>query len=356
MRIRIAPLFMLVLAVFTAEAQAYSTLFVFGDSLSDNGNNALLLPAATFPQNTAPFNQDAPAPLVAVSTYAGSNNYSNGPVWTDYLASSLGLALTPSLAGGNNFAFGGARSGAIGVSDDPGLVPTLIDQANTAVSRNGGVLPGDALYAVWGGGNDIRALGAEFGAGLVSPDATVRQQAFDAIGAGIARSIQNLTITLGTLANAGARDFLILNLPDLGLTPIARFLENGAPGTRDLLSGLSAGFNQHLAELLGLATGTPGFTFSFLDVFALNHAAVDNPAPGANVIDACTAQNAFNGCTDPENFVYWDGVHPTTVTHQVIANAALAALPAAVPVPASLPLAIGAVAMLAGLSRRRRAA
>ena len=94
---------------------------------------------------------------------------------------------------------------------------------------------------------------------------------------------------------------------------------------------------------------------NLLDAFALKRAAIDNPAPGANVTDACTSQNDFTACSNPDSFVYWDGVHPTTATHQVIAAAALNALQP-VPVPASLPLAVGGMLMLRGVARRRRAA
>jgi len=355
MRSRLHVLMVLLLAVFTAQAQAYSALFVLGDSLSDNGNNALTLPAFGIPQTSAPFNANAPGPLVPVGSYADSDNYSNGPVWVDYLANSLGLPLLPSEALGTNFAFGGARTGAIGVSDDPGLTPPLVQQAQFAVAGSLGTLPSDALYVVWGGGNDVRALGEEFGAGLFSSDDTVRLASIAALTGGIDASIANITATLSTLADAGARNFLIPNLPDLGLTPAARFLENIAPGTREVLSGLSGLFNAKLANLLAGAEGVDGFTLTLLDVFALNHAVVDNPAPGINATEACTSQNAFAGCADAQNFVYWDGVHPTTATHQVIANAALAALQP-VPVPASLPLAVAGVAMLAGVARRRRAA
>ena len=356
MRNRCAYLVVLMLAVFTAQAQAYSTLFVFGDSLSDNGNNALALPGFGIPQTVAPFKEgDSPAPLVPVGTYVGSNNYSNGPVWADYLANSLGLTLTPSLAGGNNFAFGGARTGALGLPDDPGPTPPLSTQAQIAVARGFGVLPSDALYVVWGGGNDIRALGAAFGPDLAAADELLRQQAAASLVSGIQTSITNLTGTLGTLFSAGARDFLIPNLPDIGITPIARFLNTVAPGTSDVLTGLTLMFNGKLTELLNGAQTVPGLSITGLDIFGLNHAAVDNPLPGVNVSEACTSQNAFTGCSDPTTFVYWDGVHPTTTTHQQIANFALNALQP-VPVPASLPLALGGVVMLAGLARRRRAA
>lgn len=150
MRNHLASLFALLLMVCAAQAQAYSSMFVFGDSLSDDGNNAVLLPSLLIPQTTAPFTQDFPAPVIAVGTYAGSNNYSNGPVWADYLAGALGLPLGPSLLGGNNYAFGGARTGLIGTADDNDIrPPNLQVQAASAVTDNGGVLPGDALYAVW---------------------------------------------------------------------------------------------------------------------------------------------------------------------------------------------------------------
>lgn len=111
----------------------------------------------------------------------------------ELLANSLGLPLAPSLLGGNNFAFGGARTGSIGVSDDPGPVPSLILQAQTAVARGLGPQPGDALYVVWGGGNDLRALGAEFGAGLLSPDPLVAAQAAGALQNGIAASASTIS-------------------------------------------------------------------------------------------------------------------------------------------------------------------
>ncbi|MCC6707309.1 MAG: SGNH/GDSL hydrolase family protein [Gammaproteobacteria bacterium] len=358
MRNHLASLFALLLMVCAAQAQAYSSMFVFGDSLSDDGNNAVLLPSLLIPQTTAPFTQDFPAPVIAVGTYAGSNNYSNGPVWADYLAGALGLPLGPSLLGGNNYAFGGARTGLIGTADDNDIrPPNLQVQAASAVTDNGGVLPGDALYAVWGGANDIRALGAQYGSGLSSLDPLVVQQSNLGLTNGISASLNNLFQTLSTLAGAGARDFLLLSLPDLGLTPAARFFETPLPGTQALLTGLSSAYNQSLGDLANFVNSAPGYTLTLLDVFALNHAAVDNPAPGANVTEACTSQNAFTGCTDPENFLYWDGVHPTTATHQVIAAAALNALqPAPVPLPASLPLAVGGMVMLLGVARRRRAA
>ena len=69
----------------------YSSMFVFGDSLSDGGN-AFLRTGGLYP----------PPPY--------AQRISNGPVAVEYLATMLGVPLTPSLAGGTNCAVGGAAT------------------------------------------------------------------------------------------------------------------------------------------------------------------------------------------------------------------------------------------------------
>jgi phospholipase/lecithinase/hemolysin len=69
----------------------YSSIFVFGDSLSDGGN-AFLRTGGLYP----------PAPYV--------QRISNGPVAVEYLAARLGVPPAPSLAGGTHYAVGGAAA------------------------------------------------------------------------------------------------------------------------------------------------------------------------------------------------------------------------------------------------------
>ena len=83
------------LAAAAAPAHAYTAIYSFGDSLSDVGND-FSAPAAPSP----------PPPYFA-------GRFSNGPNWLDDLAAYYGVGpLLPSLAGGTDYAFGGARSGA----------------------------------------------------------------------------------------------------------------------------------------------------------------------------------------------------------------------------------------------------
>ena len=95
-----------------AQALPYSNLVFFGDSLSDTGNVLSLTTAFAPP----PFPNFPGAP----------GRFSNGPVWTEYLASGLGFASASNPSnllftgtsvvpigppGGQNFSYGGARTG-----------------------------------------------------------------------------------------------------------------------------------------------------------------------------------------------------------------------------------------------------
>src|SRR5271154_6437922 len=84
--------------LYTLPASAYSTIFAFGDSLSDAGN-ASIISAGSNP----------PSP-----PYVGGH-FSNGPTWVEDLSVGLGLGgLKPSLAGGTDFAIGGATTADLG--------------------------------------------------------------------------------------------------------------------------------------------------------------------------------------------------------------------------------------------------
>ena len=109
----------------------YSNLYVFGDSISDSGNNALVLAPNVTP---VPISGNS---FIPTFPYA-SGTYSNGPVWAQTLATMLGLSATPSLLGGTDYAFGGAQTGT-------GLVPPGLEtQAAVFLSAHRGVAPGDA--------------------------------------------------------------------------------------------------------------------------------------------------------------------------------------------------------------------
>jgi len=149
----------------------YSNLFVFGDSLSDSGNNAVVLAPNVTP---VPISGNS---FIATFPYA-SGRYTNAQVWAQILASSLGLSANPSLLGGTDYAFGGALTGPLTPNPFPsGLLnpfpPSLETQAAFFLSQHGPVIPSDALYVVEGGGENARAaLDVASGCGATWPAST----------------------------------------------------------------------------------------------------------------------------------------------------------------------------------------
>lgn len=327
--------FALTLLAGTQAYAAFGGLYAFGDSLTDSGNVAALGLFEPFPYVN----------LVPGGAYP-SGTFSNGAVWSEILAGSLGLPLTPSFAGGTNFAVGGAKTGALpsvgfapGAFDFPVYDPTF-GQSNFAAGL-AGALPSDGLYVLNGGGNDIREALTFVGGG------GAQANAFDAM----TEAVDNLMNAVGVLAQDGATTFAVSNLPDVSFAPAIQASGGAAVG---LANALVLDFNMKLAtEIPVIEAANPGIDITLLDTFSLFDAIL--AAPGAfgftNTTDPCTLQNGGTGCADPSQYVFWDGLHPTSAVQQLTADAAFAAV---VPVPAAVWLFGTALAAL-GAARRRAA-
>jgi phospholipase/lecithinase/hemolysin len=293
----------LLLAPVVVSAGPITATYVVGDSLSDSGN-AFIGSAGTFP----------PPPYAMRA--------SNGPVAVEYLAQALGLALSPALAGGTNYAVFGATTGTLNA-----LLPSdtgMLSQAAFLAMSMPAIGPDD-LFVVWGGPNDFLA------------DQTT-MTADDAVA--------NLQTIIGGLYALGARNFLVPNMPDLSLTPFAAGL---SPLQRFGLQQLTAYFNSGLSLMLN-SLMLPGAGITPFDAFSLLHQIA--AAPGAfgftNATEAC-----FNGvsvCAQPDQYLFWDNFHPTTAAHALIGSAFADAV-APVPEPATIALfGLG----VAAVARRRR--
>ena len=284
---------MLLAFTLTASADTYSAVFVYGDSLSDNGN---LFAATGIP----------PAPYF-------NGRFSNGPVAVEQLAAQLGAPLF-------DFAWGGATTGVGnqgdgGTQTSPGafgLPGMLVELATYPVPA---VLIPSSLFVVWGGANDFEIAG--------SP--TVAAGNIDAI--------------VATLQAAGATHILVPGLPDLGLTP-----EFYGSAAATLYS------NQFNAALQGsLPSGATYFdTFGFLNGVEANPAAYGITNLTTPCFDGTTV------CANPSQFLFWDGIHPTTSADAFLATQFDAAV--TTPEPASILLFGSGIVAMAGLLRRRRAA
>ncbi|MCK7509527.1 MAG: SGNH/GDSL hydrolase family protein [Desulfobacterales bacterium] len=210
----------------------------------------------------------------------------------------------------SNYAVGGARARADGVFDFSVQVRLFLADA-------GNLAPADALYVVFVGSNDVRdALGALAVDPTGAKSFAVLQQALAAIQENLA-----------ALYQAGARSFLVPNVPNLALLPALRLQGPAAQGAAQTLA---AAFNDQLAVLLNGFEARPGVHIARLDVFSLIGEIVAAPA-AAGLTDAeqpCitpgTRIKPF--CSDPDNHLFWDGIHPTRAGHRILALRASEAL------------------------------
>ena len=245
----------------SALASSFSSLVVFGDSLSDNGNLYSLI---GYP----------PAPY-----YDG--RFSNGPVAAEQLATNLGAPLYDFAVGGatsgvGNYVDGGTQT-APGMFGLPGMQAELAEAGPLLASP---IVP-SSLFLVWGGANDFLTEG--------SP--TVAAANVDAI--------------VAALESDGAQHILVPGLPDLGLTPDYY----GNP----LATAYTDAFNAALVA--GLPPGATYYDTANL----LDEVVADPAAYGfSNVTTPC-----FDGstvCSDPNQYLFWDGFHPTTAADTILAD------------------------------------
>ena len=188
----------------TTFKSSFSSFITFGDSLADVGN-IYITSRSTYP----------PSPPYA------NGRFSNGELVPEIIAKEFGLsASTPSLAGGDNYAFGTAETGS-GFSDE-GL-PNVGEQIKAYLNIDTPALY-DVFFISAGSNNFFPDIDEETTPDNVGTPASV---------------LEGLTENITTLANAGAENFIIPNIALLGSVPYAR-----NEGISDALNAASTEFNQ----------------------------------------------------------------------------------------------------------------
>ena len=285
-----------------------SQVISFGDSLSDTGNLFALTGGAIPPE----------------PQYFDGRT-SNGPVWVELLSIDLGVTL-------NNYAYSGAQTGSGNVN---GPFPGLVEQIDAfEADLGGGTADPAALYTVWAGANNF--CQTCFIPGVDDPEEFIE------------RGVMETLTAIGRLVGLGAQKILVLNLPDLGLTPRGR-----SSGLGPALSQVADAWNLGLATGLGSVPVPQLRTIDTADF--LRQAAADPASFGlTNVEDACLSvgcnQQVLDPALDPDGFLFWDDIHPTRVTHAILADIAYETV--LVPLPPAL-LMLGSALGLLGWFRRR---
>lgn len=299
---------MLVLSVSVSAKEGVEDVFVFGDSLSDAGNIYLMTGQTT----------KSPYPLVPTYPYTiGGFHYSNGKPWATRFAQLVGdvhggKASRASPGKNGNYAHGGAR----GRTNLAHPSPDAMNQAQAMLGDFGGA-PADALYVVQFGGNDVRdALSAITIDPTGAPDLTA---SFGILFTALAE----VQATIQVLYDAGARNFLVANVPNMANAP-AVVLQG--PGTQFITSIFVGTFNGELEGRLIALDANPGIDIARFDMFGLTNDLVANPGDYGltNVSWPCLDFLADSGgkCENPEEHMFWDGLHPTAAAHKIIAEAA----------------------------------
>jgi outer membrane lipase/esterase len=287
-----------------AVAQQTGDVATFGDSLSDPGNIPNLSGGVNFP----------PSP-----PYVG-NRFSNGPVYSEILPDLLGGSFDPSL----NFATGGALTGdanlnsnrpsALPSSDLTGVVLPGIETQVDGFLAAGGRLDEDDLAIVYGGANDI-FVAADAAASLPA------DQIPDLVRNTAATSAENLATSVAKLNAAGGQYFILPNLPDIGATPT---FAAGGPDSAALGEAFTrahnVALNQAAAEVQA-QTGANVLVFDVNGVFADIRANPDRYGV-TNTTDACidTPTCVAADQASQNQFLFFDGVHPTTGVHAQVAQ------------------------------------
>lgn len=328
----------------SAFAELPNGIVAFGDSLSDNGNisdriGKYIIPKFIF--------------TIPNKKHYYEGRFSNGPVWVETLADVLNLPLENKAMGSAEVYENTVR---VPILYPSGLSLSLTNQVSGYISDEYGYVDPNKLYVIWIGGNDYVRSYAD------NPQYLV----------------QGVITAMQTLYNAGARDFLVMNLPDLSLAPIVT--ENGTNWDRSALSNIVTEHNAELArQVAEFKKQRTDAHLDLYDVDALFNELIQDPAKygftdvttrcyeggivfsggdhihvgggddfndgddpfssgslnSVGVLDsasqsklAAVAQEISLSqsmsyrnytCPTPDTYVFWDGMHPTTKVHSLFA-------------------------------------
>jgi len=318
---------------------------IFGDSLSDTGRLKQRL--RVFP---------------ARPYWIG--RFSNGPVWPEYLAMATGLAVQNHAYGGASAAAHDALPGAnlygrtreVGQFFVSGTIDLQVEDYLERTLTDGRIQrPDTTAFLLWSGANDYiskEPVTGLIGTFLNSPGG---ESGYKAV---VERAVAKTREQVHKLYTAGARRFVILNLPDLGRTPIVLQNTTYTPdyevedeSARRLelarrLTQLTHYHNHKLekaveslrvelphAEVVLVNTfeyfetlsGLEGEAAVLAEQYGFDPVALQETIryedKSLTLPQRCYTGSYLGGydadkiCAQPGKAIFWDVVHPTTLTH-----------------------------------------
>jgi phospholipase/lecithinase/hemolysin len=132
---------------------------------------------------------------------------------------------------------------------------------------------------------------------------------------------RDIAAEITTLANAGAKQFLIPNLPLLGEIPASSGLTSAQ---RQGLDAWSIGFNQTLQAEAAALQSNLGVQIHVVDIQGLLQKVLANPTEyGFTNVTGSAVNSSLNG----KGYLFWDAEHPTTAADALIAEVAAQSIP-----------------------------
>lgn len=251
-------------------------IFIFGDSLSDNGN-LYELSEGKVPSSQQNFKGRA----------------SNGQVWTEHL-NKLGTSTTNI----HNFAIGGATTSSRNfISEYPGMDFQINKFKSSSVTINS-----NDLFIIWVGTNDY----------MIKATTDSKQV------------VDNVSQTVNTFIDKGARNIAVANLMNLGKIPWHNKSEAASA-----LTAASENHNQQLiAALSTIAGNNPNVKITPIDFNSLFKEIIAEPEKYGfiNVTDSYVGSNAQKAGSNPDEYLFWDIIHPSKRTHELMAKYAIAVM------------------------------
>ncbi|XP_058086431.1 GDSL esterase/lipase At1g71250-like [Magnolia sinica] len=324
--------FLLLLRV-VADSVTAPAVFVFGDSLSDSGNNNYIPTLAK--SNYSPYGIDFPL--------GPTGRFSNGKLAVDIIAELLGLPFAPpfsdpSISGvrilqGINYA-----SGASGILDETGQqfaariplkkqienfrqslsgIYSLFSQNTTLISA----YMSKALFLISTGSNDY--LTNYLRPDLYATSSHYTPLAFSDL------LVRQMGQQLMALYNMGARKFVVYSVGPIGCTPV----QLSGQSCTEKVNQMVVLFNSALRSfLIDANMHMPGTNFVYVDAYGIVTDVLINPniygfivtGQGCCGVDKSQGQvNCIVGtipCSDRNSYTFWDGLHPTEALNRIVAQ------------------------------------
>jgi outer membrane lipase/esterase len=292
----------------------------FGDSLTDSGFNDLLplgpkaptfttLGGYIYSQYLANYIKGTPLPVypgpVPPDTITNNQIY---PYPTDPFVSGT--------KAGFDYAAGGSTTNGPG----NGLqAPSLIEQVNFYLAHAPQTLDPRNVYFVFSGANDFLTL-------LNNPNTTELQflQTANLASMNIGRAV-------ASLAQRGARRFVVMSLPNIGFTPRIDALSSAFPTLPAMLKIVTFTFNSMLNTQLGVVIKNYGVKILYFDTFDLldnviiatknghTYYAGGEPFKFTNYnMAVCPESSALLCSSTSKGHIFADDIHPTGLAHRLL--------------------------------------